>query len=255
MKKRVNLLRGLGLDLDTSSFYDVAKLVYELNRGVWAKKNLATAINHYWRFREFDYKPLRVPRLRGEKDLWIPSPEEKQKLLTVSLSSSYTTVRARLIVRTLFETGIRAGELCGLKRDDVRVMKKHGRLVYYLNVIGKGNRERQVPISKALYHELVLYYKYHGRGPYVFGFSPAYLRKIIIEIRNKAGVPRFHAHAARHYRAVELLKEGVSLEALRRYLGHSRLDTTQIYLRSAEDHVLEELYAKDRYFQEVEENE
>ncbi len=248
MKKRVNLLSGLGLDLDTVDFYAVAKCVYELDRTIYAKKNLATAINHYWKYRDFRYTPLRVPRLTGDKDIWIPSAVEKEKLLNVSLNTSYSTARARLIVRTLFETGMRAGELCGLKRDDVRFMEKHRGNIYYLHVIGKGNKERQIPISKSLYQELILYYRYHGRGAYVFGFSPAYLRKIIATLRSVAGVPQFHAHAARHYRAVELLREGVSLESLRKYLGHSRLDTTQIYLRSAKDCMLNELLEKDVYF-------
>ncbi len=257
MRKRVNLLRGLGLDLDTAGFYEVAKYVYDLDRGVWAKKNLATAINHYWRFRGFDYKPLKVPRLRGDRDLWIPSSEEKERLLNVTLRTRYSTKRARLIMRVLFEAGLRASELCNLKISDVRKKKKSGKVVYYLRVLGKGNKERSVPISKGLYHALVEYYSYYGRDPCIFGFSPVYLRKIIAEVKKAAGVPNFHAHAARHYRAVELLKEGVSLEALRRFLGHSRLDTTQIYLRGSDDVLETELMKKDRYFrsQEVVESE
>ncbi len=251
MHKRVNLLSKLGIDLDEKTPYEVTKFVLDLDRSRWAKKNLATAINHYWKFTGVDFS-LKVPRLKGDRDLWIPSPEEKERLCNVTLKTRNATRRARMIMRVLFEAGLRASELCNLKIDDVRKKKKSGMVIYYLRVVGKGNRERSVPISKSLYHDLRGYFLWYGGELYIFDFSPAYLRKIISDVKAAAGIPQFHAHAARHYRAVELLKEGVSLEALRRFLGHSRLDTTQIYLRGSDDVLESELMKKDRYFREKE---
>ena len=58
-----------------------------------------------------------------------------------------------------------------------------------------------------------------------------------------------HPHAARHYRAVELLEQGINLKAVRDFLGHESLETTQRYLEGENDMVYKELSSKDKYFQ------
>lgn len=255
-ERRISLLRNMGFDLDELGDLEIAKALKELPRKDEAKNNLVKAINLYLKFRNREFRLKYKPK-GGEKDLWIPTPDEREKLIGVTWPDQTETAKKRLLLRVLFEGGLRAGEVRVLKYTDVRSRRIDGTDYTYLNVIGKGNKERQVPISRDLY-TAIIHYKmfYKERGEYLFAnrwngraISQNWVGKVCREAGKAAGVKRFHPHAARHYRAVELLKEGVNLEAVRRFLGHSRLNTTQIYLRSAQSIVFTEIGFKDRYFQ------
>ena len=248
IRQRVSLLRLMeadGLDIDTTEDLDISRYLYNKDElGYGAKNNRVKAINLYLKFLGRDFRLKHVKRF-GAKEFWIPTPEEKERLLNVELGTKYQTWRARLIMKILFEAGIRAAELCGLKMDDVKrkVIRKDGKefVFWYLDVVGKGSKRRQVPISKGLVDDIREYYRYHGRDPWIFGIKPAMLRNITHEIGKAAEVRKFHPHAARHYRAVELYQNGVPLEAIREFLGHSSLATTQIYLQGSKGFVFFEI--------------
>lgn len=245
VRKYVNLLKSISddLDIDSTEDLEIARYLYELRVSRAAKNNRIKAINLYLKYLERTFR-LKQLRDKGTMDFWIPTPEEKERLLSVVLNSKYATARAQLILEVLFESGIRAAELCNLKMADVKTKvitrdKKQYR-VYYLDVYGKGGKWRQVPVSFALVEKIRRYYAYYGKDPYVFGIATSTLRKIMSDVRQKTGI-KIHAHAARHYRAVELYQQGVDLETIRKFLGHSDISTTQIYLQGSKGDIFFEI--------------
>lgn len=70
--------------------------------------------------------------------------------------------------------------------------------------------------------------------------------RICREVREQVDVPNFHHHSCRHYRAIELLEQSVSTEAVQRFLDHEELSTTQEYLRGSREIVFKELCSKDK---------
>ena len=143
------------------------------------------------------------------------------------------------IVATLFGTGVRLGELAGMKLSDIRAD--------VLTVTGKGQKTREVwlppDVRKALDEYLrvrqptdpnYLWTSRVGRCDY------NYLRRIIYTIGKKAGVP-FHAHAARHHYATRLRASGADLEGIRRLMGHESIETTRGYFDIEQGQVIMEV--------------
>lgn len=143
-------------------------------------------------------------------------------------------LRSWTLTVLLFDTGCRIDEALGLERGNVDL---DGLTV---KVLGKGNRQRIVPISvegrKALYRHLAKM----PDGSCVFATSSG-LRlsyrnayRDIKELCESAGVvgQHVHPHNIRHYFAVNYVRRGGDIYRLSRILGHSQINTTAIYLRS-----------------------
>jgi len=142
--------------------------------------------------------------------------------------------RAVAAAECLYGAGLRVGELAGLTRG--RLDEKR-RLV---RVLGKGSRERVVPLGGRALQALHAYWAALGReprpaDPLVFGRgnAPATTRTLERDIRALLGRlgPNVasHPHALRHSFASHLLDRGADLRAVQELLGHRNLKTTQIY--------------------------
>ena len=152
-------------------------------------------------------------------------------------------LRDKALVELLYATGLRVSELLSLKPGDVNLDAG------YLKCIGKGDKERLVPLGHEA-GEWVRRYLSQGRPELVHGRKSPWLFvnakgggrlsrvgfwKILKEYGVKAGVPRgLSPHVLRHSFATHLLERGADLRAIQRMLGHADLSTTQIYT-----HVLE----------------
>ena len=150
--------------------------------------------------------------------------------------------RLHNIVLLLLDTGIRASELCCLTLDDVHL--KEG----YIKVCGKGRKERIVPFGsttkKALLRWLVTWRDelavdttaaFVTNGGY--GLTYRSLCKAVKRLGNRADVPRLHCHLFRHTFAVRYLMNGGDIMTLRLMLGHTSIETTQMYLHLAQAHI------------------
>ena len=142
--------------------------------------------------------------------------------------------RAVAAAECLYGAGLRVGELAGLTRG--RLDEKR-RLV---RVLGKGSRERVVPLGARAIQALHRYWIARGRepasdDPIVFGRgdAPATTRTLERDIRGLLGRlgpnAAAHPHALRHSFATHLLERGADLRAVQELLGHRNLETTQIY--------------------------
>lgn len=152
----------------------------------------------------------------------------------------------RTILLMLPETGLRISEACGLEREDIEKRTARGKTVWGLSVLGKGNKERWVPLNNTANRLLVDHVRAwemeHGSiltGPLFrvassdLSISPESVRRELREARKRLGgsAQRVTPHLLRHTYAKRLLDRKTPLTVIQRLLGHSSLNTTAGYLQ------------------------
>ena len=168
------------------------------------------------------------------------------RLLPESLSASDIDVfvatlgshRDRAIVLAMLLGGLRSVEVRGLLLADVDMGRRR------LRVIGKGSKERHVPIDAAFFTELAAYLRWERppglatpqcfvvlRGPTIGApVSQAGLRSLFRRHRELSGATRVRPHRLRHTYGTELASAGIDLLALRALMGHASPETTARYV-------------------------
>ena len=143
-------------------------------------------------------------------------------------------LRDRAILSLLYATGMRASELVSMKTADANVD------LGVLRVIGKGNKERIVPVAAAALSRLQEYLRSSGRpagenGPALRSRTGRPLRRedvfrLVRKYVRRAAI-RGHVspHTLRHCFATQMLAGGADLRSLQEMLGHADIATTQIY--------------------------
>jgi integrase/recombinase XerD len=185
-------------------------------------------------YREID---LVYPK-RPERLPVILSEEEVARLIE-SASTSYH----RVILMTLYGTGLRREELCRLKVTDVDSQ----RMVIHVRQ-GKGNKDRDVTLSPRLLEVLRAYWKW--RKPQTYLFPSPYRSRTERPIDSKtvwhavrkaaqrAGIQKkVSPHLLRHSWATHLLERGTDLKTIQMLLGHFDLEATTIYLHLSQRHL------------------
>jgi site-specific recombinase XerD len=150
-------------------------------------------------------------------------------------------LRTWTLIICLLDTGIRIDEALGLERSKVNLD------TLQITVLGKGNKERIVPISLEFRKHLFRFMQ-KSEGQYVFGARTGLrlqYRNSYRDIKNLCKRIGFegehvHPHSCRHYFAVSYIRNGGDIYRLSRILGHTSISTTQLYLRSmGVEHLLE----------------
>jgi len=146
-------------------------------------------------------------------------------------------LRDRLIVETLYATGIRVSELCGLDVDDVDTGQR------VLRVLGKGDKQRTVPFGEPVLESFAAWLT-DGRpalatptsgaalllGARGGRIDPRQARTVVHQTMAAVdGAPDIGPHGLRHSAATHLLEGGADLRVVQELLGHSSLATTQLY--------------------------
>jgi integrase/recombinase XerD len=154
--------------------------------------------------------------------------------------------RNKAILETLYGCGLRVSELTGLKLSDLRFNEG------FVSVIGKGNKQRLVPIGGRALELIRIYmrdYRSHlkiARGHEDFLFlnrrgqriTRVMVFYIIRELASKAGVRKtISPHTLRHSFATHLVEGGADLRAVQEMLGHSSITTTEIYTHLDRDYL------------------
>lgn len=167
----------------------------------------------------------------------VLSTQEVDMLESAIDLSKWEGHRNRAIIEVLFSCGLRVSELVNLTLS--HIYEEEG----FIRVLGKGSKERLVPISQSAIHELHLWYDDRrqmkikpGEEDYVFlNRRGAHLTRtmILIMIKDyarKAGILKtISPHTLRHSFATALLEGGASLRAIQAMLGHESIGTTEIY--------------------------
>ncbi len=206
------------------------------------------AVRGFFRFlvldRRIDHSPaddLRPPRAWPALPKFL-SLEDVDALLAQPDVSTPTGLRDRAMIELLYATGLRVSELVGVRLADLHLDE------HYLTCIGKGSKERLVPIGEqasdwiAKYQTTVRRVLLKGRSsPRLFlnarggSLSRVGFWKILKQHGRRANLPRaLSPHVLRHSFATHLLERGADLRSIQLMLGHTDLSTTQIYT-----HVLE----------------
>ncbi len=186
-------------------------------------------------------RPLRIPIwLEREEQAKLEATLKDRRNIPINIFGNnqprMTATRRRyeLLFGLLLNSGLRISEALGLKVSDVRLVDGTAKSV---RVIGKGDKERLVPLPEAFGAVFGFWLKDQPRGAFVFaravGQKPvssqaarAYLRGML----QKAGIEKkISPHKLRHTYATNLLNAGAELVNIKALLGHESIATTQIY--------------------------
>ena len=195
--------------------------------------------------------PRRVPVLAGD----IPKADEPlPKFLDDPTAAKFMAAlavepnrRRRLIVELLARTGMRVGELGGL-RDDA--MYRLGDTWWLRIPIGKLHNDRTVPLHPMLVGLINDYRAW--RGPTATGLlverddhqpmDPRTIYRHVTAVARHAGIAHVHPHALRHTLATQCINRGMSLEAIAALLGHRSPRMTLVYARISDTTVAEQYF-------------
>ena len=209
---------------------------------------MVASVRGFYRFLVLDRRltgnpadDLRPPRAWPSLPKFL-SIEEVDRLIAQPDVASPLGRRDRAMIELLYATGLRVSELVGVRQADLHLAE------HYLTCVGKGSKERLVPIGEQA-SEWIERYQSSGRPQLLKGRSSPRLFlnvrggalsrvgfwKVLKRYGREAGLPRsLSPHVLRHSFATHLLERGADLRAIQLMLGHADLSTTQIYT-----HVLE----------------
>jgi integrase/recombinase XerC/integrase/recombinase XerD len=173
------------------------------------------------------------------------TPDEINTLINAQNSLTSIGSRNIAILITLLGTGVRESELSNLKCEDAHIEQG------YLKVMGKGSKERVVPIG-GLGKKVLWRYVFHFRpepinetNNYLFltldgkKLEPNAIKLLLKRWGKKVGVPRLHAHLCRHTYATDFLIYNCGdVFRLQQILGHTTLDMVRKYVHYASVNIL-----------------
>lgn len=183
-----------------------------------------------------------------EKKLPVVLSENEMRELLASIDTKDAiSFQNRCMVELLYATGMRISELLNLKLSDVNI--KMG----FVKVLGKGNKERLVPISDYVAklldqyikdfrdelnknHDSLLFFNQHGKS-----LSRQEFYYILKNIINATSInKKISPHTIRHTFATHLLENGADLRSIQELLGHSDIATTTIYTHISNQKIKQE---------------
>ena len=184
-------------------------------------------------------RQVRSPRLPKRLPSFLPKDESKG-LLDAETERSEAGLRDHALLELLYATGLRVAECCGLDLDDVD--RRRGAV----RVMGKGGKERVVPVGDAALEALDAWLSVRGeeRGALFTNSRGGRLgtrsvHRIVKRRARAAGIDRrVTPHTLRHTFATHMLGEGADLRLIQELLGHSRLTTTQRYTHVSPEHLM-----------------
>ena len=185
-------------------------------------------------------RPLRIPVwLEREEQAQLEATIRDRRNLPINVFGHHqkrmteTRRRYEMLFGLLLNSGLRISEALGLKVSDVRLVEGIAKSV---RVIGKGNKERLVPLPAVFAQVFGFWLKDRPRGEAVFAkadgkpISPQAARAYLRGMLKKAGIDKkISPHKLRHTYATNLLNAGAELVDIKALLGHESVATTQIY--------------------------
>jgi integrase/recombinase XerD len=202
---------------------------------------------HIAALRFFFVKTLRRPYLQ----LDLPSPKRPKRLPTVlsqdevaRLIESANNLLDYAMLMTLYATGVRRAELSRLKVEDIDSQ----RMIVHIRQ-GKGNRDRDVPLTPKLLKTLREYWQWMKPKTYLFPgmvnnwradrpLTPKCVWSAVQDAAKRAGITkRVSPHTLRHSWATHLLENGTDLRTIQMLMGHADLRATSVYLHLSRRHL------------------
>ena len=231
------------LDVELSDLQHFAASLHDIGIHARSQCRILSGVRSFFRFlelegyRDDDPSELLESPVLGEHLPEILSAEEVDMLEGAIDLSKWEGQRNRAIIEVLFSCGLRVSELVNLKLSDLFIQEQ------YVRILGKGSKERLVPISPRAIKELDYWFMDRremkikpGEEDFVFlNRRGAHLTRVMILIMIKqtavaAGIQKtISPHTLRHSFATALLEGGADLRAIQAMLGHESIGTTEIY--------------------------
>lgn len=183
---------------------------------------------------------IKAPKVSKKLPAFVPEEPFNQLLDGFEFENSFEGQRDRVILEFLYGTGMRLSELIGIAETDIDA---HQRTV---RVLGKGNKERIIPINDSLWQSIEAYLQYKKTE---FGNNNS--EKLLVTTKARPLYPKFiyrvvkkyislittsehnSPHVLRHSFATHLLNKGADLNAIKDLLGHASLAATQVYTHNS----------------------
>jgi integrase/recombinase XerD len=176
----------------------------------------------------------------GKNVMTVKAPKMSKKLPVVlskgevkQLINAAATEKSKLLIKLLYSSGLRLSECINLRVNDLELNEKVGWVRK-----GKGSKDRLFILSSSLAEELRDYVVKNELKSYLFtnkkdqNLSSRNIQKIIARSAKKAGISKsISPHTLRHSFATHLLESGTDIRKIQELLGHSNLQTTQIYTK------------------------
>ena len=179
---------------------------------------------------------VNLPKIPKRLPVFVRENEMEILLDRVEFGSQFEGIRNNFILELFYGTGMRLSEMVELKNSDINIGTR------LVKVLGKGNKERLIPLTKEAVRMLNIYNEAKEQE---FGgnFSPWLLltkkgekiyHKLIYRIVNSSlkmvtTIQKKSPHVLRHTFATVLLNRGADINAIKELLGHANLNATQIY--------------------------
>ena len=230
-------------DVELSDLQTFAAGLHDVGIGPRSQCRILSGVRSFYRFLVMDgymdndpTELLESPVL-GEHLPEFLTPQEVDQLKDSIDVSKPEGHRNRAIIEVLFSCGLRVSELVNLKWSQLYADER------YLRILGKGSKERLVPISNTALREIENYLPWRnslkikpGEEDYVFlNRRGAHLTRVMVLIMLKtqaeaAGIKKtISPHTLRHSFATALLEGGADLRVIQALLGHESIGTTEIY--------------------------
>lgn len=261
LQKLFNYYADNSIDFRTVTLTDFDLFAGQLRDNGISARSLArilSGIRSFYRFlvleKELDQDPtelLESPKI-GRKLPQVLTVEEIDKILSVIDLSKPEGIRDHCIIEVLYSCGLRISELLGLLIPNLFLDEG------FVRIMGKGKKERLVPISPRAIRELKVWLDIRkhfdikkGFEDHVFisrtrgkSLSRISLFIFLQEYTARAGINKvISPHTFRHSFATHLLQGGANLRAIQDMLGHESLKTTEIYTNVDNSHLREQIMA------------
>lgn len=218
--------------------------LYDLGLSARSQARVISGVKQFYSFiileGELNEDPselIELPRV-GKKLPVFLTIEEVDKLLAAIDLSKAEGHRNKAMIETLYSCGLRVSELINLKFSDIYFDQG------FIRIIGKGNKERLVPVSPSVEKEISIYVNgtrnhqviQKGYEDYVFlnrrgrNLTRVMIFTIVKNLAESIGLPKkISPHTFRHSFATHLIEGGANLRAIQEMLGHESITTTEIY--------------------------
>jgi integrase/recombinase XerD len=214
--------------------------VIAATKKLWRQYHLTYDQTHY--VAKEVRRALAIERPKTRKHVVARLSREEERQL---MAHAYRMQGTRgLLIKTLFQTGARVSEFVNITAEEVFFEEQ-----MILIAKAKGGKSRYIPILPQLAQELRTHLGHRTTGAlfetvHHTPYSPRRIQQIIKETATDAQITkRVYPHLLRHSVATTLLERGMPIEQIQKFLGHAKLETTQIYAESSAE-MIKESYQK-----------
>ncbi len=230
-------LEYLGKDAEETSEKDIIGFLAEKKEKGCSNTTLSlihAAMNYF--FKECLKKNILEGIKTPKKNKSLPKVLTREEIKKLFKATRFG--RNRLMLKFMYGSGCRVSEVTKIKIDDINFKERTATIR-----AGKGNKDRVIILSKEWIKESKKYLKKKKiKSEYVFSkkngkpISTDTIQRIVRESAKKAGITKtITPHSLRHSYATHLLESGTNIRYIQALLGHSSLNTTQIYTNVANE--------------------